>query len=55
MATQWHPLFAHLLTILIKDYYTVEAEVPRVEFEGPSDDAEVDEWRGSRSRHPGRK
>lgn len=28
MSTQWHPLFARLLTILIDPYYTVETEVP---------------------------
>jgi hypothetical protein len=28
MSTQWHPLFARLLTILIEDYYEVETEVP---------------------------
>ena len=25
---QWHPLFAHLMTLLVKDYYEVETEVP---------------------------
>ena len=28
MSTQWHPLFARLLTILIEDYYEVQTEVP---------------------------
>ena len=28
MSTQWHPLFAHLLTLLVEPYYTVETEVP---------------------------
>jgi hypothetical protein len=28
MSTQWHPLFAHLLGLLVGDYYEVEPEVP---------------------------
>ena len=23
MSTQWHPLFAHLLVLLIEDYYEI--------------------------------
>ncbi len=28
MSTQWHPLFAHLLRLLIDEYYEVKTEVP---------------------------
>jgi hypothetical protein len=28
MSTQWHPLFAHLLGLLIADHYEVQTEVP---------------------------
>ena len=28
MAKQWHPLFACLMTLLVKDYYEVETETP---------------------------
>jgi hypothetical protein len=28
MSTQWHPLFAHLLRLLIDEYYEVQTEVP---------------------------
>jgi hypothetical protein len=28
MSTQWHPLFAHLLGLLIADYYEIQTEVP---------------------------
>lgn len=28
MSKQWHPLFAHLLGLLVRDYYDVQPEVP---------------------------
>ena len=28
MNIQWHPLFAHLLRLLLEDFYQVEPEVP---------------------------
>ena len=28
MSTQWHPLFIHLLGLLIEDYYKIDPEVP---------------------------
>src|SRR6266566_1636424 len=28
MSTQWHPLFARLLRLLLEDYYQLDTEVP---------------------------
>src|SRR4051812_40079344 len=28
MAKQWHPVFAHLLGLLMEDYYEIQPEVP---------------------------
>jgi hypothetical protein len=28
MSTQWHPLFARLLRLLLEDFYQVDVEVP---------------------------